>query len=92
MAALSVVIGLHTHTHTHTHTYRVDLQSEEFPAHLEPYLHERTAHFIHEFTSFASSPYDMIAYDQNVAYNWPASHPESVSRETGEATQGECMP
>lgn len=48
------------------------MKCAEFASHLEPYLHEKTSHFMHEFLSFASSPYDMIAYDKNVSYDWPA--------------------
>ena len=55
------------------HTSRVDLESEDFASHLEPFLHEKTAHFMHELLSFARSPYDMIAYDGRVSYDWPGS-------------------
>ena len=50
---------------------RVDLASEYFASHLEPFLTSRTSHFMHEFVSFAKSPYDVIAYDGKVRYNWP---------------------
>ncbi len=69
---------------------RVDLRSDEFPSYLEPYLHEKTSHFIHEFISFAASPFDMIAYDQNVNYDWPESHPE-LSERREDATQGDML-
>ena len=52
-------------------TPRVDLESEDFASHLEPFLHDKTAHFMHELLSFARSPYDMIAYDGKVSYDWP---------------------
>ena len=70
---------------------RVDLRSDEFPSYLEPYLHEKTSQFIHEFISFAASPFDMIAYDQNVSYDWPDSHPEhDVNERREDAAQGGC--
>ncbi len=65
---------------------RVDLASDEFHSYLEPYLHEKTAHFMHELTSFASSPFDMIAYDQNVTYDWPDRHPEHATQRRKETT------
>ena len=52
---------------------RVDLESAEFAQHVEPFLHEKTGHFMHEFVSFAKSPFDMIAYDRRVRYEWPRS-------------------
>ena len=53
----------------------MDLESEYFASHLEPFLNERTAHFMHEFVSFARSPYDVIAYDGRVRYDWPRDYP-----------------
>ena len=67
------------------------MNSTEFASHLEPYLHEKTSHFMHEFLSFASSPYDMIAYDKNVSYDWPAGPTgpaHNVLREGMETTDG----
>ena len=43
------------------------MESEEFVTHLQPFLHDKTEHFIHELASFAKSPLDMIAYDAKVS-------------------------
>ena len=32
---------------------------------------------MHELISFAKSPYDMIAYDNKMKYNWPENHPQA---------------
>ena len=47
---------------------RFDIKSPEFKQHLSSVLNRRTDHFIHEFHSFARSPYDMIAYDAHAIY------------------------
>uniref|UniRef100_A0A671X168 E3 ubiquitin-protein ligase Topors n=1 Tax=Sparus aurata TaxID=8175 RepID=A0A671X168_SPAAU len=39
---------------------------------LRPFLQGRTEHFLHEFISFAKSPYNMEAYDQHAVYDCPA--------------------
>ena len=51
---------------------RVDMESAEFSSHLEPFFHSQTAHLVHEFISYARSPFNMAAYDQRVQYDWPA--------------------
>ena len=56
----------------------MDLESEYFASHLEPFLNERTSHFMHELVSYAKSPYDMIAYDSKVRYNWPTGYQPAV--------------
>ena len=48
----------------------VDMESSAFAQHLQPFLHGRTDHFVHEFVSFAKSPYDMIAYDEKSSYDF----------------------
>ena len=50
---------------------RIDLEGEEFPEHLQPFLLTRTTHFLHEFASFARSPFNMAAYGKSVRYDWP---------------------
>ena len=65
----------HTHPHTYAHTHRINLESSEFANHLRPFLHDNTSHFMHELISFAKSPYDMVAYDNKVKYDWPEDHP-----------------
>lgn len=47
---------------------RHDIRSPHFHDVLQPYFGERTHHFIHEFHSFATSPFDMIGFDQNTEY------------------------
>jgi hypothetical protein len=75
---------------------RVDLESDSFVTHLQPFLGNRAAHFVHELVSFAKSPFDIIAYDGKVQYNWPAHYPvpvwpggvsrtEAVERSSGQA-------
>jgi E3 ubiquitin-protein ligase Topors len=49
---------------------KIDIDSEEFKKHLEPFLFERTAHFLHEFTTFAESPFDLKAFDDQAKYNF----------------------
>lgn len=49
---------------------KVELSSEEFYHQLRPFLFEKTEHFIHEFISFARSPFDLNTYDQHVQYSW----------------------
>lgn len=51
--------------------FRVELSSEEFCHHLRPFLFDKTEHFIHEFISFARSPFDVNAYDERAQYSWP---------------------
>ena len=74
---------------------RVDLESVEFSHHLKPFLHEKSAHFMHEFISFAKSPFDMIAYDSRVRYQWPGSarppdnwDPEATQQQLTESPGG----
>lgn len=47
---------------------RYDVRSAEFLEHVFPYFQNRTRHFIHEFYCFATSPYDMVAYDRTAVY------------------------
>lgn len=53
----------------------VDIQSEEFHMNLRPFLHDTTEHFVHEFASFARSPYDMNTYDQMSQYDFSGDIP-----------------
>ena len=59
------------------------MENAEFGNHLEPFLHEKTQHFMHELISFAKSPYDMIAYDNKVRYDWPETHPQAQGQLSG---------
>ncbi|XP_037945643.1 E3 ubiquitin-protein ligase Topors-like isoform X2 [Teleopsis dalmanni] len=47
---------------------RFDIISVAFRRRVHSYLGEKTAHFIHELSTFARSPYDMIGYDRVVQY------------------------
>ncbi|XP_051993243.1 topoisomerase I binding, arginine/serine-rich a [Xyrauchen texanus] len=49
---------------------------------LRPYLLSRTEHFLHEFLSFAQSPFNMGAYDQHAVYDLPGPSAESSSSDT----------
>ncbi|XP_060780890.1 LOW QUALITY PROTEIN: topoisomerase I binding, arginine/serine-rich a [Neoarius graeffei] len=60
---------------------RYDMGSEAFLWKLHPFLSSRTRHFLHEFQSFAKSPFNMDAakspfnmdaYDHHAVYNCPA--------------------
>ncbi|XP_013378398.1 PREDICTED: E3 ubiquitin-protein ligase Topors [Chinchilla lanigera] len=53
---------------------RYDLESQAFVSDLRPFLLNRTEHFIHEFVSFARSPFNMAAFDQHANYDCPAPH------------------
>ncbi|XP_069675057.1 E3 ubiquitin-protein ligase Topors-like isoform X2 [Periplaneta americana] len=48
---------------------RHHMQSPEFRFQLGHYLREHYDHFIHEFYTFARSPYDMIGFDENANYS-----------------------
>ncbi|XP_067258599.1 topoisomerase I binding, arginine/serine-rich a [Chanodichthys erythropterus] len=49
---------------------------------LRPFLLSHTEHFLHEFLSFAQSPFNMEAYDQRAVYDLPRPSGESSSSET----------
>ncbi|KAK5865572.1 hypothetical protein PBY51_019835 [Eleginops maclovinus] len=51
---------------------RYDMEDGAILEELRPFLQGRTDHFIHEFISFAKSPFNMEAYDQHAAYDCPA--------------------
>ncbi|XP_012398842.1 E3 ubiquitin-protein ligase Topors-like [Sarcophilus harrisii] len=51
-----------------------DLDSQSFSEILEPYLLKYTKHFLHEFISFARSPFSMKTYDQRAIYECPSSN------------------
>ena len=54
---------------------RIEIDSEDFTKHLEPFLFERTAHFQHEFIAFAQSPFDLKAFDDRSKYNFLDTEP-----------------
>lgn len=47
------------------------MESEEFKQQVQPFLFNETNHFVAELISFASSPYDIKGYDDNVVYDVP---------------------
>lgn len=49
---------------------------------LRPFLLSHTEHFLHEFLSFAQSPFNMEAYDQYAVYDLPRPATESSSSDT----------
>lgn len=55
----------------------MNILSPAFRRRLNPFLGDKTVHFIHELHNFARSPYDMIGYDRAVQYA-PQSNDEIV--------------
>lgn len=51
---------------------RYDMEDGAIQEELRPFLRARTEHFLHEFISFAKSPFNMEAYDQHAVYDCPA--------------------
>ncbi|CAK6958523.1 topoisomerase I binding%2C arginine/serine-rich a [Scomber scombrus] len=51
---------------------RYDMEEGPIQEELRPFLQGRTEHFLHEFISFAKSPFNMEAYDQHAVYDCPA--------------------
>lgn len=50
----------------------LDLEDSAVQEELRPFLQGCTEHFLHEFISFAKSPFNMEAYDQHAVYDFPA--------------------
>lgn len=51
---------------------RYDMEDVAIQEELRLFLQGRTEHFLHEFISFAKSPFNMEAYDQYAVYECPA--------------------
>ncbi|XP_041789473.1 topoisomerase I binding, arginine/serine-rich a [Chelmon rostratus] len=51
---------------------RYDMEDGAIQEELRPFLQGRTEHFLHEFISFAKSPFNMEAYDEHAVYDCPA--------------------
>ncbi|XP_053712697.1 topoisomerase I binding, arginine/serine-rich a [Synchiropus splendidus] len=51
---------------------RHNMEDEAMQEALQPFLQGRTQHFLHEFISFAKSPFNMEAYDQHAVYDCAA--------------------
>lgn len=45
------------------------MTSREFRRRIRTFIPNHTDHFVHELINFARSPFDIIGYDRNVAYN-----------------------
>lgn len=50
---------------------RFDVEDGAMLEELRPFLQGCTEHFLHEFISFAKSPFNMEAYDQHAVYDCP---------------------
>lgn len=50
---------------------RYDMDDGAIEEELRPFLQGRADHFLHEFISFAKSPFDMQAYDRHAVYDCP---------------------
>uniref|UniRef100_A0A8D0KMN2 E3 ubiquitin-protein ligase Topors n=1 Tax=Salvator merianae TaxID=96440 RepID=A0A8D0KMN2_SALMN len=80
---------------------RYDMDSQAFSDDLKPFLLHSTVHFLHEFITFARSPFNMEAYDQHANYDCPApsyeegSHSDSsiiIISPEGAGDQGTVLP
>ncbi|XP_033828060.1 topoisomerase I binding, arginine/serine-rich a [Periophthalmus magnuspinnatus] len=60
---------------------RYDVEDGAMLEELRPFLQGCTEHFLHEFISFAKSPFNMEAYDQHAVYDYqgPSSTDENSS-------------
>ncbi|XP_061882817.1 topoisomerase I binding, arginine/serine-rich a [Entelurus aequoreus] len=61
---------------------RVDVEDGAIQEELRPFLQGRTEHFLHEFISFAKSPFNMEAYDQHAVYDGSTQSSNSDSSST----------
>lgn len=55
-----------------SHITRYNMEDGAIQEELRHYLHSHAEHFMHEFISFAKSPFNMEAYDQHAVYDCPA--------------------
>ncbi|KAL0030671.1 hypothetical protein WJX77_001587 [Trebouxia sp. C0004] len=56
-------------------------QEEEAVNALQPFLHDRAAHFWHELKCFAEAPYSMATYDRMIQYQRRQNSEQNTSRE-----------
>ncbi|XP_058630864.1 topoisomerase I binding, arginine/serine-rich a [Onychostoma macrolepis] len=61
---------------------RHNLDDQAVVHEIRPFLLSHTEHFLHEFLSFAQSPFNMEAYDQRAVYDLPRPSGEGSSSET----------
>lgn len=58
---------------------RYDMDDGAIEEELRPFLQGRAEHFLHEFITFAKSPFDMQAYDRHAVYDCPGPSNEDSS-------------
>lgn len=58
---------------------RCDMDDHAIEEELRPFLQGRAEHFLHEFITFAKSPFDMQAYDRHAVYDCPGPSNEDSS-------------
>lgn len=58
---------------------RYDMDDGAIEEELRPFLQGRSEHFLHEFITFAKSPFDMQAYDRHAVYDCPGPSTEDSS-------------
>uniref|UniRef100_A0A8B9H014 E3 ubiquitin-protein ligase Topors n=1 Tax=Astyanax mexicanus TaxID=7994 RepID=A0A8B9H014_ASTMX len=68
---------------------RYDMLDPAVLQELRPFLLSRTEHFLHEFQSFARSPFNMEAYDQNAVYDCPAPSADDSGSDSSVITVSE---
>ena len=68
---------------------RVDITSETFHDLVAPFLGARTRHFVHEFHTFARSPFNMEAYDTRVVYERPSQIASTTPIEFSDTSSGD---
>ncbi|KAG8300784.1 hypothetical protein J6590_068919 [Homalodisca vitripennis] len=64
---------------------QVPIRSPGFAAAIAPYIGRHTEHFVHEFYSFASAPYDLIGYDRAANYVTQASLAHEITSELSDS-------
>ena len=68
---------------------RVDITGETFHDLVAPFIGARTRHFIHEFYTFAQSPFNMEAYDTRVVYERPPQIASSTPIEFSDSSSND---
>ena len=68
---------------------RVDVTSEAFYDLVSPFIGARTRHFVHEFHSFARSPFNMEAYDTRSVYERPPQMASTAPIEFSDSSSSE---
>ncbi|XP_021936963.1 E3 ubiquitin-protein ligase Topors-like isoform X2 [Zootermopsis nevadensis] len=79
---LNLVISQLPHNH---------MLSEEFRLPLSTFLRHHCDHFIHEFTSFAGSSYDMVGFDENAHYTVPNNFGDMVHEVLSDSSDSDVV-